>query len=619
MSARTGVDGTTVADVRVTSPRRNRAPHELGGGRVGRRARRRRRALGALLLALAILFVVLLLPAHPRDLDVDAFLRVPLELPAIVLALLALPVAAGRAVRLFVVAAAGLLLLLRLADLGSRLAFDRPFSPLVELHLLGDGWNLASQSVGRLEAGLGVAVAFGAFALLCTVLYRGLGGAHRLHGTPRRVLGSIAAVALTGGLAVLLMPPAETTDTATTPTTPSSTALASLATVQGRLRERVQADLGHDIVDRVRRMRRSIADQRTFVAELAADPLANAPPPTFDALAGRDVAVVFVESYGRSVLDGERFRTRARARLADIGERIEGAGLHARSAWLTSPIRGGRSWLAHATFASGLEIGDQARFDRLLGSSRKSLVRLFGEAGWRTAGLMPAIRLDWPEGAWYGFDDTRDFHTLGYAGEPFGWVTMPDQYTLSAFEHLVRRPEGGDADAPPVMAEIALISSHAPWTPLSRTVPWDAVGDGSVFDGRHRFGDEPAALMQERELLREHFALSIDYSLEVIGGYLERHGAGALFVILGDHQPASVVDGWDATADVPVHVVADDPALLARLPDAFWTDGMLPGDASPSRPMASMRETLARVFSGPPANGPSADGPSADGPPELSE
>ena len=302
--------------------------------------------------------------------------------------------------------------------------------------------------------------------------------------------------------------------------------------------------------------------------------------------------LVFVESYGRSAVDAAGFRDIVRGRLADVEETIERAGLHAKSAWLDSPIRGGRSWLAHATFASGLSISDQARFDRLIASRRASLNRLFGEAGWRTAGLMPAIRLDWPEGRWYGFDEIRDFDELGYAGEPFGWVTMPDQYTLTAFETHVRPP----VDERPVMAEIALISSHAPWTPLPEIVPWEAVGDGAVFDGSHRSGPTSAELWSDRELVREQYVRSIDYSLEVLGEYLARHGRDALFVILGDHQPAAVVNGWDSTAHVPVHLVADDPALLARLPEDLWTDGMLPADELPSRPMASMRETLARRF-----------------------
>ena len=164
-----------------------------------------RRAALALVVALALLFATLLLPAHPRDLVTETFLRLPLELPIAVLALLVLRGRAARAFRLLVVLAAGTLLLLRLADLGSYLAFGRPFSPMVELHLLGDGWNLASQSVGRLEAGLGVALALAAFLLVGTLLYRGLGGLGRLRGTPRRATATLAALALAGGLSALLV------------------------------------------------------------------------------------------------------------------------------------------------------------------------------------------------------------------------------------------------------------------------------------------------------------------------------------------------------------------------------------------------------------------------------
>jgi len=545
-------------------------------------------SLPMLLLAPTILFVVALLPAHPREFVPEAFARLPLELPAIVLALLALRGGASRALRWVVVAVAGLLLALRLADLGSQLAFNRPFSPLVELHLLGDGWNLASQSIGRLEAGLAVLAVVAVLVLLGVLLFRGLGSVGRLRGTARTVTGSVSVALLVLGIAAMLLAPDETPGKAADDA-PAPGAFARWSAVAG---ERVQADIGPDIVDRVQRMQRSIDDQRAFVVELADDPLGDGSAATFDALRGLDVALVFIESYGRSFLDGERFRGGARERLASLESTVTEAGLHVKSGWLTSPIRGGRSWLAHATFASGLTVDSQARYDRLVASPRKSLNRLFGEAGWRTAGLMPAIRYAWPEGAWYGFDDTRDFPALGYAGQPFGWVTMPDQYTLAAFETLVRAP-----DEQPVMAEIALISSHAPWTPLTRVVPWDDIGDGSVFDGSLRYGDTPAELFKERERVRDHFALSIDYSLEVLGGYLQRHGKGALFVVLGDHQPPSIINGWDATADVPIHIVSDDAALLARLPDALWTRGMLPADDLPSQPMRTMREALARHFS----------------------
>ena len=568
---------------RGVTPRADERSDGRSDDRPGDRPRARRRGLPIALpiaVALALLFGVLLLPAHPREFGWAAFLKLPLELPLVVLALLALRGRlASRSLRLVVVAAAGTLLLLRIADLGSQAAFSRPFSPLVELHLIGDGWNLASQSVGRLEAALAVLVALALFALVLVLLYRGLGGVGRLEGRARGTLAAATGVVLAAGVGALLVD--------------------HRAEASSR-HALVQADLGRDIAARVRYMRRSITDLEAFVVELAGDPLGGDRAPTFDALAGRDVAVVFVESYGRSFVDDERFRESAREKLATLDDVVSASGLHARSGWLTSPIRGGRSWLAHATFASGLVVDSQARFDRLVASERPSLNRLFRAAGWRTAGLMPAIRGAWPEGAWYGFDDTRDFHRLGYAGEPFDWATMPDQYTLAAFETLVRAPShgsDGELDDRPVMAEIALISSHAPWTPVPVLVPWDDVGDGSVFDGSRRFGGSPTEVWSERERVRDHYALSLDYALETLGGYLERHGKGALFVILGDHQPPSIIDGWGATPDVPVHVVADDPELLERLPATFFSAGMLPGDDLPSLPMEAMRETLARSFS----------------------
>ena len=56
-----------------------------------------------------------------------------------------------------------------------------------------------------------------------------------------------------------------------------------------------------------------------------------------------------------------------------------------RSAWLTSPIFGGQSWLAHATLLSGLAIDNQGRYRALLASPRRTLLHLAQGAGWRTA------------------------------------------------------------------------------------------------------------------------------------------------------------------------------------------------------------------------------------------
>lgn len=510
--------------------------------------------------------MLLLFPDHPERFTLATFARLPLEWPLIVLAVTWLSGGPNRLVRAAVVLLLMATVLLRVADIGSYTAFDRRFSPLVEWHLLGDGWTLASASIGAREASVAVILALLLLIGLALLVYRGLGAAGRLRGGPRRGLTGLSLLMLAVGGA----------------------ALASGA----RSPFPAQADLIPELVDRSKAMNRSIADQNAFLTELASDPIDPAAPPRFEALAGRDVIVLFIESYGRSFIDDEDLGQVADQRLKAVQREVSLAGVGVRSAWLESPIRGGRSWLAHATFASGLSISNQARFDRLIASDRESVYRLFGAAGWHTAGLNPAIVQAWPEGAWYGYAEDHDVHSLGYRGENFGWVTMPDQYTLSRFEHAIREP------APrPVAAKIALISSHAPWTPLARLIPWEDVGDGSVFDGSHRFGGKPN--WSDRQLVRTLYAQSLDYTLETIGQYVARHADDALIIVLGDHQPASIIAGWGRTADVPIHVFSRDERLLDRLPDTWWTPGMVPDADTPGRPMASMRAFLAEAFDAP--------------------
>ena len=47
---------------------------------------------------------------------------------------------------------------------------------------------------------------------------------------------------------------------------------------------------------------------------------------------------------------------------------------------------------------------------------------------------------------------------------------------------------------------------------------------------------------------------------------------------------------------MPIHVVTDDPALLARLPGDAFVPGMVPDDDSTRLPMSAARELLATRF-----------------------
>ncbi|WP_179380786.1 alkaline phosphatase family protein [Jannaschia marina] len=512
----------------------------------------------AALAAVILLHAILVMPSHPAGLTPERLIRPTWELPALLVLLAVVP---GRGMRAGVVGLALALVVLRAADLGSWLAFDRAFNPLLDLHLLVSGWALLSSSVGRFEALAAVAAVVLALVLLGWLLWAALTRTARL--LPARRAG-LALPPLAAALAAVLIP-----------------GWAELAVTPA-------------VAKQIGRMGDGVTDLATFTAALDAAPRDN---PRFAALEGRDVILAFVESYGRSFLDDPAYASVSAPRLAAVEARLAQAGWHARSGWLAAPTRGGQSWLSHATLLSGLRVDRQIRYDRLMASSHASLNTLFHRAGWRTGAAMPAITLDWPEAAWYGYDRMLDAHTLGYAGQPFDWVTMPDQYTWTALDRMLRGPG-------PDMVEVALITSHAPWTPLPRILPWEEIGDGSVFDGTHRDGATPREVWSDRARVREHYARALDYALEVTGQYIARDGDGALFVVLGDHQPAPLLTGQGAPPDVPVHVISDDPRLLARLPGDLFGPGLVPDPARPTLPMQDLRGLLTTVFEHPPEEEP---------------
>ena len=497
------------------------------------------------------------IPGYPGALALTAFLRMPLEAPLTALLLMALPPRFARPLAVPVTLVLAVILFLKLADLGTQAAFQRVFNPWLDLKMLRDGWDLLTRSTGKAGAWIALAALFAALAAILTGFYR---AALRLAATdPGRfplMVATLAVLCLAG-----FFP---------SPVTPQAAPY-----------------LSH----RVRLIAQSIADISRFETELAA-PLnwTGTQSAALEAMRGRDLVVIFVESYGRSAIEDDRYAPLIRPRLGGIDRQLDEAGLSAVSGWLTSPTAGGLSWLAHATMLSGLTIGNQARYDRLMRSERQSLNRLFSEAGWQSVAIMPAITRDWPESRWYGYDRLLSAGELGYRGLPFNWVTMPDQYTLSAFERLIRQRAHTAGKA--VMAEIALISSHAPWTPVPEAVAWEAVGDGAIFTAQALAGDTPAKLWADPDRVRDHYIKTIDYSLEILGDYLTRFAGDGVFVILGDHQPAAIVTGANASRAVPVHVVTRDRRLIERLRQQDFGPSMLPAATQAERPMAELGQRL---------------------------
>ncbi|RUR33402.1 alkaline phosphatase [Vreelandella andesensis] len=330
--------------------------------------------------------------------------------------------------------------------------------------------------------------------------------------------------------------------------------------------------------------------RKAFAKQLESTPLQ---PRSLPGLLGRNVLLTFIESYGVSAINNPRYSGVLLPTLDDIQQRLGQRELHVVSGLLEAPIRGGQSWLAHATVLSGRWIDNQLWYRLMLESDHSTLIDDFSNTGQRTLSVMPAITMAWPEGVAYGFDEIAAAKDIPYAGPPLNWVTMPDQFTLDYTQrHLL-----GDT---PVFAQLALISSHAPWTPILPVLEdWSLIDDGRIFAPWETAGDPPEVLWQDIERIRDHYAWSIDYAVKVTGRWAERVvDDNTLLIVLGDHQAAPLITGDNASAAVPVHVISGNPSLLAPFKVRGFIDGMLPALENPddAEKMSQLRHWLQQDF-----------------------
>jgi hypothetical protein len=342
-------------------------------------------------------------------------------------------------------------------------------------------------------------------------------------------------------------------------------------------------------------IRASLRDEQSFRHAIGADPHRNTPAEDLlTGLRGKDVLFVFVESYGRVAVQDSEIAPRVDSVLDAATSRLRSGGFRSRSAFLTSPTFGGISWLAHSTLQSGLWVDSQQRYDELMASDRFTLSDAFSRAGWRTVGDVPSNYQRWPQGStFYHYAKVYDAHNVGYAGPQFGYALMPDQYTLSAFQRM----ELARAKRAPVMAEIDLVSSHTPWAPLPHMVAWGKVGDGSAFDAMPAQGERPDVVWTHSSRVRAAYGQSIRYSLKALTSFVQTYGNNNLvLVVLGDHQPATIISGPQASHDVPITIIARDPAVMDRISGWSWAQGMRPGPNAPVWPMNTFRDRFLTAY-----------------------
>ena len=323
------------------------------------------------------------------------------------------------------------------------------------------------------------------------------------------------------------------------------------------------------------------AQQAAFVAEALAGrkdaAFLSRPVPALDpqSLAGGDVFVFFLESYGEVAYSVPEIANAVRPRVALAEERLRGKGWHMASGFFTSPTFGGASWLAHSSFLTGAAVSHNRDYQLLLSSGHASLVGGFGKAGYRTVALMPGLKLAWPEGRFYGFDRVFDAAGLRYGGQPFGWWKIPDQFSVAR----LLDDEVGAAGRKPLFVVFPTVMSHMPFAPVPPYLAdWARAADPAAYGEaamrrNGSLGDWKAA--------RGAYRAAMLYNLDMVEGFLaERAPPGALVVVLGDHQPPGIVSGPGASWLVPVHIFSRDEKRIARFEEAGFREGLTPKGAT---------------------------------------
>ncbi|MCO8269763.1 sulfatase-like hydrolase/transferase [Actinoplanes sp. TRM 88003] len=541
-------------------------------GRVKTFLRHPRVQLTLTVVAAVLLFAALIFPNVLYRLTPLGFLRIPVEGVVILGLLVVLP---PRARRVFAVVAGvlvGLLVLEKMLDMGFFEELNRPFDPVLDWVLFDDAFSFAVDSYGRPAAIAAVAaillLVVGVLALTCWSVLRvgALVGRHRKR-SAITAGGVGVAWALTFSLGI---------------------------SVWGAVPVAARSTYTY-AWDRANQARAGLRDEANFAREVQQDPFKAVPPAQMlTGLKGKDVIFTFVESYGRSAVEGVALAPAVTPVLDRGTATLAEAGFTARSGWLTSPTFGGGSWLAHATFESGLWINNEQRYRNLVATDRLTLTRAFRNAEYRTVSVMPGATRAWPEGNFYGYDTVWDSRNLGYQGPKFSWSPMPDQYTLKQLNTIEYKKPGRG----PLMVEMPLVSSHTPWTPIPEYLPdWNQVGDGSIYHRMVDGGKKPSALWAEPREVRTEYGKSVVYSLTALINWIKLYGDDNLvMVFLGDHQPSPIAAGSGASHDVPITVLAKDPEALRRIASWGWTEGLRPRPDAPVWPMNDFRDKFFAAF-----------------------
>ncbi|MGH3256829.1 MAG: CDP-alcohol phosphatidyltransferase family protein [Streptosporangiaceae bacterium] len=543
--------------------------YRTGAGPRLRRALR----LAIMVVSVVIVWAILVVPDRVYQVTPATLVRIPVEGLALVGVTLVLSAWPRRIVAAVAGLLFGLVALLKILNMAFYAEIDRAFNPVLDWGDISPAIGVVRATIGATDTDivivvvwLGLILVIG--AIIASAIHIITVAARHRRASVRALAGLTAVWALCAGLSLQLVPGFPVASA-------SATGL---------------------VVGQVRGIQSALIDQRHFKQALdGPDPEASVPASDLlTGLRGKDVIIVFVESYGQVAVQGTSFSVGVDAVLRRSTASLARAGWSTQSAWINAPGFGGISWLGQSTFQSGLWVDTVQRYAELTATQRFTLSDAFDKAGWRTVYDAPADNRYWPTGTtFYHFDQQYDRYDVGYHGPAFSYGPMPDQYTLAEFQRLELAP-----GHKPVMAQINLVSSHTPWAPLPVMVPWNEVGNGSIFDPMPARGENPLSVLGNAGKERQAFGKSIQYTLQALTSWVtELNDPNLVLILLGDEQPAESVSGITPSHEVPISIIARDPSVFRQIASWHWQDGLLPSPSAQLEPSDAFRNQLLNAFS----------------------
>ena len=229
------------------------------------------------ILALLVVWVALVAPNQLGRLTPGAFVRLPLEGLVVIALALVLPPRGRRFLACVVGPVLGLLVIVKVLDMGFFEAFDRPFDPVADGSYTGIGIETLRDSIGRTQANLLVAgaallsIALLVLTTLAVLRLTRVAAGHRREALPAvTALGVVWVLCWAFGASLVSYAPI------------ASSSAAGLA--------------AHEL----RAVRAGVEDHAVFADQIRHDRFRHTPAAQLlSGLRGKDVLLVFVESYGK--------------------------------------------------------------------------------------------------------------------------------------------------------------------------------------------------------------------------------------------------------------------------------------------------------------------------------